>query len=134
MFPIWDFQGTSTWFQVWAKVGKLVHQQIVNQVLLGETKHQLILSACVSTLVKSTTKECLCYRKLNASEYFKIKRLHVYLLPILQSFFNKLINKHAIINLFSIHNTKREKLFCCIFFILFLVSQLLYCILHNIKN
>ena len=120
--------------QVRAKVGKLVHQQIVNQALLGETKHQLILGACVSTAVKSTTKECLCYHELNACEYFKIKRLYVYLLPILQIFFIKLINKHAIINLFLIHNTKRQKVFFCIFFILFLVSQFLYCILHNIRN
>ena len=120
--------------QVRAKVGKLVHQQIVNQALLGEKKHQLILGVFVSTAVKSATKECLCYHELNACEYFKIKRLYVYLLPILQIFFIKLINKHAIINLFLIHNTKRQKVFFCIFFILFLVSQFLYCILHNIRN
>ena len=37
--------------------------------------------------------------------------LNVYLLPILQIFFTKLIKKHAIINLFLIHNTKRFKVF-----------------------
>ena len=88
---------------------------------------------CVSTVVKSTTKECLCY-ELNVCKYFKIKRLCVYLLPILQIFFIKLINKHAIINLLLIHNTKRQKVFFCIFFTLFLVSQFLYCILHNTRN
>ena len=41
---------------------------------------------------QSTTKECLCYHELNACEYFKIKR-YVYLLPILQIYFIKLINK-----------------------------------------
>ena len=35
-----------------AKIVKLVHQQIVNQALLRETKHQLILGACVSTAFK----------------------------------------------------------------------------------
>ena len=120
--------------QVRAKVGKLVHQQIVNQALLGETKHQLILGACVSTVVKSTTKECLCYHELNACEYFKIKRLCVYLLPILQIFFIKLINKHPLIGLFLLHDTKRWKVLFRIFFILFLVSQFLYCIFHNIRN
>ena len=30
----------------------LVHQQIDDQALPGETKHQLILGACVSTVVK----------------------------------------------------------------------------------
>ena len=93
------------------KVGKPVHQQIVNEALLGETKHKLILGAYVSTAVKLTRKECLCYHELNACEYFKIKRLHVYLLPILQIFFIKLINKHAIINLFLIHCTKRQNFF-----------------------
>ena len=120
--------------EVRAKVGKLVHQQIVKQALLGETKHQLILGACVSTVVKSTTKECLCYHELNACEYFKIKRLCVYLLSILQIFFIKLINKHSIINLFLLHNANRRKVFFRIFFVLFLVSQFLYCILHNIRN
>ena len=48
---------------------------------------------------QSATKECLCYHELNSCEYFKIKRLYVYLL----------INKHAIINLFSIQNTKRQE-------------------------
>ena len=120
--------------QVWAKVGKLVHHQIVSQALLGKTKHQLVLGTCVSTVVKSTMKECLCYHELNGCEYLKIKRLYVYLLPILQIFSIKLINKHAIINLFLIHNTKRRKVFFRIFFILFLVSQFLYCILHKIKN
>ena len=94
-----------------AKVGKLVHQQMVNQTLLGETKHKLIFGACVSTVVKLTTKECFCYHELNACEYFKIKTLYVYLLPILQIFFMKLINKHAIINLFLIHNAKRRKVY-----------------------
>ena len=51
-----------------AKVGKLVHQQIVNQALLDKTKHQLILGACVPTVVKSTTKECLFYHELSAYE------------------------------------------------------------------
>ena len=48
----------------------------MNQALLGETKHQLILGACVSNwsnqqrmsvcvMVKSTTNECLCYHELN---------------------------------------------------------------------
>ena len=120
--------------QVRAKVGKLVHQQILNQALLRETKHQLIIGAYVSTVVKSTTNECLCYHELNVCEYFKIKRLYVYLLPVLQIFFIKLINKHAIINLFLIHNTKRRKVFFRIFFILFLVSQFLYCIMHNIRT
>ena len=82
-------------------VPSLVHQQIVNQALPGETKHKFILGACVSTVVKSATKECLCYHELNSCEYFKIKRLYVYLL----------INKHAIINLFSIQNTKRQEVF-----------------------
>ena len=94
-----------------------------------QKKHQLILGTCVLTVVKSTTKECLCCHELNACECFKIKKLYVYLLPILQIFFIKLINKHAIINLFLIHNTKRQKVFFCIFFILFLVSQFLYCII-----
>ena len=120
--------------QVRAKVGKLVHQQIVNQAVPSESKHHLILGACVSTVAKSATKECLCYHELNACEYFKMKRLYVYLLPILQIFFIKLINKHAVINLFLIHNTKKWKVFFLIFFILFLVSQFLYCILHNIRN
>ena len=120
--------------QVRAKVGKLVHHQIVNQALLGEMKHQLILGTCVSTVVKSITNECLCYHELNACEYFKIKKLYVYLLPILQIFFNKLINKHATINLFVIHNTKRPKVFFRVSFILSLVSQFRYCILHNIRN
>ena len=119
-------------------LGKLVHQQIVNQALLGGTKHKLILGACVSTVVKSTTKECLCYHKLNACEYSKKKkRLNFYLLAILQIFFINLfdlINKHAIINLFLIHNAKRQKVIFCISFVLSLVSQFLYCILHNIRN
>ena len=38
----------------------------------------------VSTVVKSKTKECLCYHELNMCKYCKIKRSHVYLLPILQ--------------------------------------------------
>ena len=119
--------------QVRAKVGKLIHH-IVNQAQLGQKKHQLILGAYVSAVVKSTTKECLCYHELNTCEYFKVKRLYAYLLPILQISLIKLINKHAIINLFLIHNTKRHKVFFRIFFILFLVSQFLYCILHNIRN
>ena len=107
------------------KVWKLVYQQIVNQALLGEAKHQLILGACVSNVVKSTKKECLCYHELNAREYFKIKRLYVYLLAILQIFFIALINKKVarlftrnstiIINLFLIHNTKRQKVFSVYF-------------------
>ena len=44
---------------------------------------------------QSATKECMCYHELNACEYFKIKRPYVYLLPILQIFFIKLINKHG---------------------------------------
>ena len=71
--------------QVRAKAGKLVHQQIVNQALLGESKHQLILGAYASNVVKSPTKECLCYHEF--------KKLYVYLLQILQIFFIKLINK-----------------------------------------
>ena len=59
---------------------------------------------------KSTTKECLCYHKIKRVRIFqKKRRLYVYLLPILQIFFNILINKHAIINLFLIH--KRKKTF-----------------------
>ena len=91
--------------QVQEKVEKLVHK--------------LILYACVSTVVKSITKECLCYHELNAGEYFKLKQLHFYFLPILQIFFSKLINKRAIINLFLIHDTKRQKVFSYIFYTIF---------------
>ena len=92
-----------------AEVGKLVHQQIVKEAVLGETKYQLILGGCVSM------KGCLCYHELTACKYFKIKRFYVYLLSILQIFIIKLINKEVVINL--IHNTKRQS-FLPIFFIL----------------
>ena len=39
-----------------------------------------------------TRKECLCYHELNTCEYFKIKKLYIYLLTILEIFFIKLIN------------------------------------------
>ena len=74
-------------------MGNLFIQQTVNQALLRESKHQLILGACVSNCIQMrTTKECLCYHELNACEYFKIKELYIYLLTILQNFFSKLIN------------------------------------------
>ena len=114
--------------QVRVKVGKLVYQQIVKQALLSETKHQLILGACVSTVGKSTTKESLCYHELNACEYFKIKSLCFYSLPVVQIFFIKLISKQAIIDLFLTHNTKRRNFFPYIF-ILFLVFLVLF-LLH----
>ena len=63
--PIKTFQADASL----GKVAKLVHQQIVNQALLGN------LGACVSTAVKSTTKECLCYLELNECEYFKKKKV-----------------------------------------------------------
>ena len=37
-----------------------------------------------------TTKECLCYHELNTCEHFKIRRLYIYLLTILQIFFIQL--------------------------------------------
>ena len=43
-------------------------------------------SRCVSTVVKSTTKDFLCYHELNLCKYFKINKLYVYLLSILQIF------------------------------------------------
>ena len=46
---------------------KLDLQQIVNQALLGETKHQLILGACCFNCNQmSTTREYLCCHELNA--------------------------------------------------------------------
>ena len=83
----------------------------MNQALLGKTKYQLILGAFASTVIKSTTKECLCYHELNAVRIYQNEKAYVYLFAILQIFFIKLINKHAITNLFLIHSTKRNKVF-----------------------
>ena len=76
------------------KVWKFVYQQMVNQALSGETKHQLILGAiiCFNSSQISATKECLYYHELNKCEYFKTRRFYIYLLTILQIFFIKLIN------------------------------------------
>ena len=35
---------------------------------------------CFDCIQMLTTKECLCYHELNACEYFKIKKLYIYLL------------------------------------------------------
>ena len=45
--------------------GKLVHQQIVNQPLLGETKHQLILGASLNC-IQINNEGGLYYHELNA--------------------------------------------------------------------
>ena len=42
---------------------------------------------------------------------FKMRRLHIYLLTVLQIFFIKLVSEHATVNLILIHNTKRQEVF-----------------------
>ena len=81
----------------------------MNQAPLGETKHQLILGACASTVVK-------CQQRKSACVIMK-KRMdkHIYLLTILQIFFIKLTDEEAlrVINETSKlnHNTKKRKVF-----------------------
>ena len=53
-------------------LGKLVHQQIVNQALLGGTKHKLILGACVSTVVNN--ERVLVLSQIKRVRIFKKKK------------------------------------------------------------
>ena len=80
---------------------------MLNQPLLDERKHQLILGAimCFNLYQIPTTKECLCYYELTTGKYYELIRLFIYLLTILQTFFIQLINKHAIIKLMLIYIT-----------------------------
>ena len=95
--------------QVRVKIGKLVHQQIVNQTLLPEKKHQLMLGTCVSTALNANREGVLVLSWIKRMRIFQNKK---------------------VVHLFPQWYIRDGKIFFC-FFKLYLISFFIaYCIIH----